>query len=97
MYGYLQTILFGLKCLKIEENAEAILDFCGRLQRDMERFSSEYDVLGKHLGNARAKYEEGTRRLDRFRDKLERVVDLAEDGTDPPLALDRPPLEVVND
>jgi DNA recombination protein RmuC len=97
MYGYLQTVLFGLKCLRIEESAEAILDFCGRLQRDMERFSNEYEVLGKHLGNARAKYEEGTRRLDRFRDKLERVVDLAEDGAEALPPDDRPSLEVVND
>ena len=97
LYGYLQTILFGLKCLRIEESAEAILDFCGRLQRDMERFATEYEVLGKHLGNARGKFEEGTRRLDRFRDKLERVVDLAEDGAEAPVELDRPPLEVVND
>jgi DNA recombination protein RmuC len=97
MYGYLQTVLFGLKCLRIEESAEAILDFCGRLQRDMERFATEYEVLGKHLGNARAKYEEGTRRLDRFRDKLERVVDLAEEGSEVLPPDDRPSLEVVND
>ena len=50
MSGYLQTILFGLKCLSIEKSAEAILDFCGRLQQDFERFESEYEVLGKHLG-----------------------------------------------
>ena len=92
MYGYLQTILFGLKCLRIEESAEEILDFCGRLGQDIERFASEYETLGKHIGNARSKYEEGARRLDRFRDRLERVVDLAEDGQDP-----RPSLEVVGD
>ncbi|MGH2806434.1 MAG: DNA recombination protein RmuC, partial [Actinomycetota bacterium] len=97
MYGYLQTVLFGLKCLRIEESAEAILDFCGRLQRDMERFATEYEVLGKHMGNARAKYEEGTRRLDRFRDKLEHVVDLAEEGAEALPPDDRPSLEVVND
>jgi DNA anti-recombination protein RmuC len=56
----------------------------------MERFATEYDTLGKHLGNARTKYEEGTRRLDRFRDRLERVVDLADDHAEP-----RPSLEVV--
>jgi DNA recombination protein RmuC len=89
MYGYLQTILFGLKCLRIEESAERILDFCGRLQQDMERFATEYETLGKHLGFARTKYEEGTRKLDRVRDKLEHVVDLAED-TSP-----RPSLEAV--
>jgi DNA recombination protein RmuC len=92
MYAYLQTVLFGLKCLQIEASAEAILDFCGRLQQDMERFADEYDKLGKHLGNARTKYEEGTRRLDRFRDRLERVVDLADDHTDA-----RPSLEVVGE
>ena len=92
MYGYLQTILFGLKCLRIEESAEAILDFCSRLGQDMERFAAEYETLGKHIGNARTKYEEGARRLDRFRDRLERVVDLAEDGEDP-----RPSLEVVGE
>lgn len=93
MYGYLQTILFGLKCLRIEESAEAILDFCGRLGQDIERFATEYETLGKHLGNARSKYEEGARRLDRFRDRLERVVDLAEDGQDDT----RPSLEVVGE
>ena len=92
MYAYLQTVLFGLKCLQIEASAEAILDFCGRLQQDMERFAAEYDTLGKHLGNARTKYEEGTRRLDRFRDRLERVVDLADDHEPP-----RPSLEVVGE
>jgi DNA recombination protein RmuC len=93
MYGYLQTILFGLKCLRIEASAEAILDFCGRLGQDIERFATEYEVLGKHLGNARTKYEDGARRLDRFRDRLERVVDLAEEGQDG----SRPSLEVVGE
>jgi DNA recombination protein RmuC len=92
MYAYLQTVLFGLKCLQIEASAEAILDFCGRLGQDMERFAAEYDTLGKHIGNARTKYEEGTRRLDRFRDRLERVVDLAEDHDST-----RPSLEAVGE
>jgi DNA recombination protein RmuC len=78
MYGYLQTVLFGLKCLQIERNAETILDFCGRLQQDVGRFADEYETLGRHIGNARSKYEEGARRLDRFRGSLERVADLAD-------------------
>jgi DNA recombination protein RmuC len=91
MFGYLQTVLFGLKCLRIEEHAEAILSFCGRLQQDVERFATEYEVLGTHLGNARKKYEEGARRLDRFRDNLERVAEL--DDQEGP----HPSLEVVNE
>jgi len=91
MYGYLQTVLFGLKCLRIEENAEQILDHCGRLRQDMERFASEYDTLGKHLGNAFAKYGDATRSLDRFRSKLDRVVDFADEPADP-----SPVFEVVS-
>lgn len=92
MYGYLQTIAFGLKCLGIEKSAERILDFCGRLQQDMERFVSEYDVLGRHLSNARSKYEEGARKLDRFRTKLDEVAEIGDDEEDA-----RPSLEVVGD
>jgi DNA recombination protein RmuC len=76
VYGYLQTVMFGLKCLHIESSAREILDFCARLQQDAERFAYEYEVLGRHLGNARSKYEDGFRRLDRFRDQLDRVTDL---------------------
>jgi DNA recombination protein RmuC len=98
MYGYLQTILYGLKCFQIEEDAQRILDFCGRLQQDMGRFATEYEVLGKHLGNARSKYEEGSRKLNRFQDKLEQVVELAYDDDAPAL---KPPsgpaLEVVGE
>jgi DNA recombination protein RmuC len=95
MYGYLQTVLFGLKCLQIEESAEAILDYCGRLQTEMSRFTSEYETLGRHLLNAHTRYDEGARKLDLFRGKLERIVDLADEHAvteEPP-----PPLEAVRD
>ncbi len=91
MYSYLQTILFGLKCLRIEENAGRILDHCGRLHQDMERFVCEYDTLGKHLTNAYTRYGDSTRRLDRLRSDLDRVVDFAEEGPE----TSRPSLEVI--
>ncbi len=90
MYSYLQTVLFGLKCLRIEENAERILDHCGRLHQDMHAFVTDYDTLGRHLGNAHAKYGDATRRLDRVRNDLDRVVDFSEEGPVP-----RPSLEVI--
>jgi DNA recombination protein RmuC len=91
MYSYLQTVLFGLKCLRIEENAEQILNHCGRLHQDMERFACEYETLGKHLGNAYTKYGDATRSLDRFRSKLDRVVDFADEPGDT-----QPVFEVVS-
>ena len=77
LYGYLQTILFGLKCLSIEKSAEAILGYCGRLRQDIGLFAAEYETLGRHLTNARSKYEEGARKLDRFRGKLDQAADVA--------------------
>jgi DNA recombination protein RmuC len=83
IYGYLQTIMYGLKCLHIESTAHEILDLCGRLQGDMERFATEFETLGRHLTNATSKYEESRRKLDRFRDRLERAVEW-DDESEPP-------------
>ncbi len=91
MYGYLQTVMYGLKCLQIEKNAEKILDFCGRLEQDVERFATEYETLGRHLGNAHGKYEEGKRKLDRFRVNLERVAEMADEADE------RPTLKAIGD
>ena len=84
MYGYLQTVLYGLKCLSIEKSAQAILGYCGRLQQDIERFAGEYDTLGRHITNARNKYEEGSRSLDRFRDRLAQTIEIGDDEAPPP-------------
>jgi DNA anti-recombination protein RmuC len=82
-----------LKCLGIEERADQILAFCGRLEQDMERFATEYDTLGRHIINARSKYEEGARKLDRLRARLERASDIADQDE---LADDSPPVEAIH-
>jgi DNA recombination protein RmuC len=43
------------------------------LQRDFDRFKGDFDLVGKHLGNAHTKYVEAEKRLDRFEGKLERA------------------------
>lgn len=91
-YVYLQTIAYGLRCLSIEKNAEKILDFCGQLNEDIRRFSDEYEVLGKHLGNARNKYEDGARKLNRVFDDLARTAELADEDEE---ELRPPALEMI--
>lgn len=80
MYGFLQTVLFGLRCLRIEQGARAVLEHCGALQREVERFCADYETLGRHLANARARYDEGLRRLDHVSFGLERVLDAGQDA-----------------
>lgn len=89
MYSYLQTILFGLRCLRIEEDAQTILARVGRLTSDVEAFAAEYDTLGRHVTNAYTRYTDAARKLERLRMSVDQVVDLADeepDVADPPAA-----------
>ncbi len=85
-YAYLQTILLGLKGLHIEEQAQEILKDLARLSGDFERFKSEFELVGKHLTNMKAKYDEADKRLEKFGDRLQSLSgtesrDLIEDRT----------------
>lgn len=83
-YAYLQAILLGLKGLRIEKNAQEMIQHLKRLQGDFQRFRDDFDVLGKHLGNTRGKYEDAAKRLDRFGEKLLSV----EESVAPPTAVE---------
>jgi DNA recombination protein RmuC len=72
-YAYLQVILLGLKGLRIEQNAREILATLSRLGGDLGRFREHFDTLGKHVTNAKHKYDEATAALARFEAKLETV------------------------
>ncbi|MFQ5829355.1 MAG: DNA recombination protein RmuC [Candidatus Methylomirabilia bacterium] len=72
-YAYLQTIALGLKGLRIERSAREIMALLGRLQGDLERFRDAFAVVGKHLTNARNKYDEAASALMRLEAKLEGI------------------------
>jgi DNA recombination protein RmuC len=76
-YAYLLSVGVGLRGLRVEANARRVLDALSSLRGELDRFSSDFEVVGKHLGNARTRWEEAARRLDRFGDKLSEVSDRA--------------------
>jgi DNA recombination protein RmuC len=69
----LQVIALGLKGLQIEQHAQEVMAYVADLQRDFDRFKADFEVVGKHLGNAHTKYVDAEKRLDRFEGKLERA------------------------
>ncbi len=77
-YAYLQTILLGLKGLRIEKQAKEIQSGLSRLHGDFERFAEEFAVVGKHLSNAKNKYDEVGRALERFGDRLGNIGQIPE-------------------
>src|SRR5215212_3034968 len=76
--AYLQVIVLGLKGLQIEQHAHEVMAYCAQLQKDFGRFREDFDLIGKHLGNAQNKFTDAGKRLDRFETKLDQAVDSRE-------------------
>jgi len=74
-YAYLQIICLGLRGLKIEENAKVILKNLSSLTVEIGKFKEEFDVLGTHISNAKSKYDDSQKRLDKFSDRLAGIQD----------------------
>ena len=74
-HAYLLVITLGLKGLQIEQHAQDVMSYCAGLAKDFGRFRGEFEVLGKHLGNAQTKYAESDRRLEGLTRSLDRATD----------------------
>ena len=81
-HAYLAIIVLGLRGLQIERHAQEVMAYCSQLGKDFDRFRQDFDVVGKHLGNAASKYSEADRRLERLETRLEQATE--------PAALDEP-------
>ncbi|HMB18033.1 MAG TPA: DNA recombination protein RmuC [Gaiellaceae bacterium] len=71
----LQVIVLGLKGMQIEQRAHEVMAYVAQLQGDFDRFRDDFQVIGKHIGNAQSKFAEAEKRLDRFDTKLERAAE----------------------
>jgi DNA recombination protein RmuC len=70
-YAYLQVIVYGLKGMQIEKSAQEIFRALDRLRGDLGRFRGDFQVLGTHLTNAKSRFDEAEKRLEKFSDRLE--------------------------
>jgi len=57
-YAYLMSIVYGLKGLKIEEQAENIIKKLGGIQKNFSDLQEEMAVLGRHISNTNSKFSE---------------------------------------
>ena len=94
--AYLQVIALGLRGMQIEQRAHEVMAYVAELGRDFDRFSEDFDLVGKHLSNAQAKFASADKRRDKLAAKLERASEdvdeaIEADGVDadePPLAIE---------
>ncbi len=81
---YLQTVMIGLRGMKIEQQAKEILATLGQVRKDFGSFSKDFVVIGSHLTNAKNKYEDSARRLDKFASRLDQIETGQEEVVLPP-------------
>jgi DNA recombination protein RmuC len=86
----LQVIALGLKGMQIEQRAHEVMAYVAQLQGDFGRFRDDFQVVGKHIGNAQSKYAEAEKRLDRFDTKLERAAETETEIQPPSVAGELP-------
>ena len=72
-YAYLQTILLGLRGMKVEERAQEILATLARLRGDFEKLEENFRLLGRHLTNATGAYADTEKTLTKLDAKLSQV------------------------
>jgi DNA recombination protein RmuC len=56
-YAYLQTVLVGLKGMEVSREAGRILKHLERLRNDFDAFLSDFETLGRHINNTKARYD----------------------------------------
>jgi DNA recombination protein RmuC len=93
--AYLQVIAFGLRGMQIEQRAHEVMAYVADLSRDFDRFVEDFELVGKHLGNAQTKFASADKRLDKFAGKLERASEEADvDEIEADAADDEPPYAI---
>ena len=72
-YAYLQVIILGLKGLKIEEHAREIQTLLVGLGKELKDFQEDFRLVGRHITDARNRFEEARGRLEKFTFRLEQI------------------------
>jgi len=73
LLAYLQTVLVGLRGMKVEKQAKEILEHIGQIRQDFGQFATDFATIGSHLNNAKNRYDDSARRLDKFSNRLEHI------------------------
>jgi DNA anti-recombination protein RmuC len=69
------VLVLGFKGMQIEEHAREVMTYVADLNRDFDRFKADFDLVGKHLGNAQTKFGDAEKRISRFETKLEHAAE----------------------
>lgn len=78
-YAYLMTVVMGLHGLQIEKQASEIRKGLTSLKGRFSDFFATWELMGKHLRNTSAQYQQGQTQLDKFNLEMEKITETDED------------------
>jgi DNA recombination protein RmuC len=73
MYAYIQVLAVGFRGMKIHEEARRVQEILATLGTRFEKFQEHFNMLGKHLDNAKSQFERAMRDVERFDATLQDV------------------------
>lgn len=74
-YAYLMAIVYGLKGMKIEEQAESIIKKISGIQKSFTDLTEEIATLGKHLTNAGTKFSEVKEKAEKISGQINNITE----------------------
>lgn len=83
-YAYLAALVRGFRGMKLARQAREIWEHLARLSGDLQRFSEEFALVGKHLSNAQKSFTDAEKRLGRFSEKLASLKEGTPSALPPP-------------
>jgi len=73
MYAYIQALAVGFRGMKIHEEAKRVQEILAQLHTRFDRFQDHFNMVGKHLDNAKSQFERALRDVERFDATLQGV------------------------
>jgi DNA recombination protein RmuC len=73
-YAYLMALVFGLKGLKIEQEAKTILGELAQIQDKFAKFFTDYGLVGKHISSALTKFNDSEKRAEKLNEQIGRIT-----------------------
>ncbi len=92
-YAYLETVLQGLKALKIEESVKEIIKRVGILSKHLQVFEDYMGKLGKNINLTVSSYNNASKELKKVDKDVVKITDGESGGDFEAIELERPQLE----
>jgi DNA recombination protein RmuC len=89
-FAYLETVLHGLKALRMEESVKEIVKKVGQLGRHMNSYETHLGKMGNHLGTTVNMYNSAYKEFHKIDKDVYKITDGESGGEVIPVAIDKP-------